>query len=148
MVLDETRGRLHLHAGAVPLPGRPALRRGRRPDPLSVRPSPADGIDFEYVIHNHDGGEVELLRQRRPLLRAHVRDQGLTTRTWCASGFGQQHAGAFSPAPMARVTVDMGPPYGAGGDPFDAAGPARSPPGSWQKWPLAPADPAQVLPFL
>jgi diaminopimelate epimerase len=26
---------------------------------LSVRPSPAPGIDFEYVIHNADGGEVE-----------------------------------------------------------------------------------------
>jgi diaminopimelate epimerase len=26
---------------------------------LTVRPSPAEGIDFEYVIHNADGGEVE-----------------------------------------------------------------------------------------
>ena len=26
---------------------------------LSVRPSPGPGLDFEYVIHNADGGEVE-----------------------------------------------------------------------------------------
>ena len=26
---------------------------------LSVRPSPASGVDFQYVIHNADGGEVE-----------------------------------------------------------------------------------------
>jgi hypothetical protein len=58
VVLDETAGRLGLSAQQY---RRLADRHfGVGADQvLSVRPSPGPGIDFEYVIHNADGGEVE-----------------------------------------------------------------------------------------
>ena len=58
VVLDETRQRLGLSAAQI----RQLADRhfGVGADQvLSVRPSPGPGIDFEYVIHNADGGEVE-----------------------------------------------------------------------------------------
>ncbi len=45
---------------------------------LSVRPAPAEGIDFEYVIHNADGGEVEQCGNGARCFARFVRDKGLT----------------------------------------------------------------------
>ncbi|HRM95086.1 MAG TPA: diaminopimelate epimerase, partial [Alicycliphilus sp.] len=45
---------------------------------LSVRPSPAQGIDFEYLIHNADGGQVEQCGNGARCFARFVRDKGLT----------------------------------------------------------------------
>src|SRR6476469_439590 len=45
---------------------------------LSVRPSPGQGIDFEYVIHNADGGQVEQCGNGARCFVRFVRDKGLT----------------------------------------------------------------------
>lgn len=58
VVLDETRGRLGLSAAQYRWLADRHFGVGAD-QILTVRPSPAPGLDFEYVIHNADGGEVE-----------------------------------------------------------------------------------------
>jgi diaminopimelate epimerase len=80
IVLDETRGRLglsnaqyrwladrHFGIGADQI--------------LSVRAAPQPGVDFEYVIHNADGGEVEHCGNGARCFVRFVREQGLTDKT-------------------------------------------------------------------
>jgi diaminopimelate epimerase len=75
VVLDETRGLLglspahyrrladrHLGVGADQI--------------LSVRPAPSADVDFEYVIHNADGGEVEHCGNGARCFVRHVRGAG------------------------------------------------------------------------
>ncbi|HYD74958.1 diaminopimelate epimerase [Ramlibacter sp.] len=111
---------------------------------LSVRPSPGPGIDFEYVIHNADGGEVEQCGNGARCFVRYVRDKGLAARDHLRV---QTMSGVIEPRlnPDGRVTVDMGPPvFELLAIPFDAAGLQPQPAGSWQKWPLALGDGAEV----
>ncbi|MBI2769745.1 MAG: diaminopimelate epimerase [Burkholderiales bacterium] len=110
---------------------------------LSVRPSPAPGIDFEYVIHNADGGEVEQCGNGARCFVRYVRDKGLTNkdhlRVRTLSGVIEPRLNADG-----RVTVDMGAPvFELAAIPFDATGLQPEAAGSWQKWPLALASSAQ-----
>ncbi|MEO7642179.1 MAG: diaminopimelate epimerase [Ramlibacter sp.] len=136
VVLDETRGLLSLTAQQY----RQLADRhfGVGADQiLSVRPSPAPGIDFEYVIHNADGGEVEHCGNGARCFLRYVRDKGLTTRDRVKV---KLLSGVIEPRlnPDGRVTVDMGPPvFDAPSIPFDAAGLDPQPEGSWEKWHLA-----------
>jgi diaminopimelate epimerase len=104
---------------------------------LSVRPSPGEGIDFEYVIHNADGGQVEQCGNGARCFVRYVRDKGLTQRD---SVRVRTVSGVIEPRVNAdgRVTVDMGPPVF---DPamigFDVAGLSPQPDGAWEKWHLA-----------
>ena len=80
VVLDETRERLNLS----PQQYRWLADRhfGVGADQiLCVRPSPAPGIDFEYAIHNADGGEVEHCGNGARCFMRFVRDRGLTDRS-------------------------------------------------------------------
>ncbi|MBP9941523.1 MAG: diaminopimelate epimerase, partial [Comamonas sp.] len=80
VVLDETQGRL----GLTPANYRFLADRhfGVGADQiLTVRPAPADGVDFEYVIHNADGGEVEQCGNGARCFARFVHDKGLTTKT-------------------------------------------------------------------
>jgi diaminopimelate epimerase len=101
---------------------------------LSVRPSTGPGIDFEYVIHNADGGEVEQCGNGARCFFRYVREKGLTER---ATLRVQTAAGVIAPSmePDGRVTVDMGPPvFEAARVPFDGAGlqaQGDSPVGPW-----------------
>lgn len=136
VVLDETRGRLGLT--------REQYRRladrhfGVGADQiLSVRPAPAPGVDFEYVIHNADGGEVEQCGNGARCFARYVRDKGLTANDVVRV---QTLAGVIAPRLNAdgRVTVDMGPPvFHPASIPFDAAGLSPHADGRWQKWHLA-----------
>ena len=143
VVLDETRQRL----GLSPAQYRFLADRhfGVGADQiLSVRPSPAPGIDFEYVIHNADGSEVEQCGNGARCFARFVRDQGLTTQDAIRV---QTKAGVIEPRlmPDGRVTVNMGAPVFELADiPFEAADSTPQVAGSWQKWPLALVDPAQV----
>ncbi len=142
VVLDETRGRLHLS---------PAQYRwladrhfGVGADQiLSVRPSPAPGIDFEYAIHNADGGEVEHCGNGARCFVRFVRERGLTDK----SVVKVQTVNKLLELRMlgdGRVTVDMGAPiFDLPSVPFDATGLQAQAFGPWERWPL-PVDGATV----
>ena len=110
---------------------------------LSVRPAPAEGIDFEYLIHNADGGQVEQCGNGARCFARYVRDKGLTAKDQIRV---QTMAGVIAPRlePDGRVTVDMGRPVlEPARVPFDTTGLAPVPQGHMQKWPLALDSKAQ-----
>ena len=137
VVLDETQGRLgltrahyrfladrHFGVGADQI--------------LSVRPSPAPGIDFEYAIHNADGGEVEQCGNGARCFARFVRDKGLSRKDTIRV---QTLSGVIAPqlTPDGRVTVDMGlPVFDPARVPFDTEGLQPVAQGLGQKWPLPP----------
>jgi diaminopimelate epimerase len=139
VVLDETRGLLNLSQRQY----RQLADRhfGVGADQiLSVRPSPAPGIDFEYAIHNADGGEVEQCGNGARCFVRFVRDKGLTgkdsVKVRTLSGVIEPRLGADG-----RVKVDMGPPvFEPALVPFDPAGLSPQTHGFWQTWPVALAS--------
>jgi diaminopimelate epimerase len=136
VVLDETKGRLGLTAAQYRWLADRHFGVGAD-QVLSVRPASETGVDFEYVIHNADGGEVEQCGNGARCFARYVRDKGLTgkdtIRVRTLSGIIEPHLGADG-----RVTVDMGAPiFDAAQVPFDASGLDPQPDGGWQKWHLA-----------
>jgi diaminopimelate epimerase len=135
VVLDETRGPLglttrdyrfladrHFGVGADQI--------------LTVRPSPGPQADFEYVIHNADGGEVEHCGNGARCFVRFVREQGLTdqsvVRVQVRHGVIELRMNDDG-----RVTVDMGAPiFEPARIPFNPAGLVAVPENSWQKWQL------------
>ena len=147
VMLDETRGLLGLSTAHYRFLADRHFGVGAD-QILSVRPSPAPGIDFEYVIHNADGGEVEQCGNGSRCFLRFVREQGLTTRD---SVKVKTLGGVIELRiqPDGRVKVDMGAPvFDLALVPFDAAGLTPVTVNSWQKWPLeldARVQPAPVL---
>ena len=136
VVLDETRGRLNLSRGQYQFLADRHFGVGAD-QILSVRPSPAPGIDFEYVIHNADGGEVEQCGNGARCFARFVHDKGLSSaarvKVRTLSGVIEPHLN-----PDGRVTVDMGAPvFEPAAVPFDAAGIDPQPSGHWETWQLA-----------
>jgi diaminopimelate epimerase len=135
VVLDETRARFGL--GAAQYRFLADRHFGVGADQiLTVRPAPAPGIDFEYLIHNADGAEVEQCGNGARCFARFVRDAGLTPKDAIRV---QTRGGVIEPVLKAdgRVTVNMGAPvFEPERIPF-APGPvpAKSS-GSWQQWPL------------
>ena len=147
VVLDETRGRLGLTEAHYRFLGDRHFGVGAD-QILTVRPSPAEGIDFEYVIHNADGNEVEQCGNGSRCFARFVHDKGLTTKDRIRV---QTMKGVIEPRLNAdgRVTVDMGAPVFALADiPFDASGLTLQPMNAWGNWPLALVDVAQAAPLL
>ena len=108
VVLDETTQRLHL----TPAHYRFLADRhfGVGADQiLSVRPAPQPDVDFEYVIHNADGGEVEQCGNGSRCFVRFVREQGLTDKS---SVRVKVRGGviALQQLPDGQVRVDMGAP--------------------------------------
>ena len=144
VVLDETRERLglttaqyrwladrHFGVGADQI--------------LSVRPSPDPRLDFEYVIHNADGGEVEHCGNGARCFVRYVHDKGLTTlnpvRVKVKKGELSLRLNADG-----RVTVDMGPPvFELSEVPFDASGLAPQAMGNFERWPVHLPEVGEVL---
>ena len=136
VVLDETRGPLNLTPAQYRLLADRHYGVGAD-QILSVRPSPAAGIDFEYVIHNADGGEVEQCGNGARCFARYVRDKGLTqydvVKVATVSGVIEPRLN-----PDGRVTVDMGAPiFEPRAIPFDVAGLSPQAEGAWEKWHLA-----------
>ena len=143
VVLDETRGRLGLTAAQYRFLGDRHFGVGAD-QILSVRPSPGPGIDFEYVIHNADGGEVEQCGNGARCFARYVRDAGLTSKDVLLV---QTKKGVISPRLTAdgRVTVDMGPPvFALEQIPFDPRGLQPRSENLWEKWPLSLVERAQA----
>jgi len=136
VVIDETQGRLGLTAAQYRFLGDRHFGVGAD-QILTVRPSPAEGIDFEYLIHNADGGEVEQCGNGARCFARFVRDKGLTGKDRIRV---RTRSGDIAPelTPDGRVTVDMGcPVFDPARVPFDTAGLVPVAQGSGQKWPLA-----------
>jgi diaminopimelate epimerase len=144
VVLDETRERLNL----TPEQYRFLADRhfGVGADQiLTVRPSPAEGIDFEYVIHNADGGEVEQCGNGSRCFVKYVRDKGLTDKSTVRVRTMSGDI-ALTALPDGRVTVNMGAPvFEATRIPFDDSGLTPQPMGTWQQWPVLVQGKTHVL---
>ena len=136
VVLDETRGRLRLSAAQYRFLADRHFGVGAD-QILSVRPSPRPGLDFEYVIHNADGGEVEQCGNGARCFVRYVHDKGLSTRNPLRVKVANGEL-ELKMHTDGRVTVDMGPPvFGLTRVPFNAEGLAREPMGGFERWPLA-----------
>ena len=108
VVLDETRERLHLSPAQYRFLADRHFGVGAD-QILSVRAAPQPDVDFEYVIHNADGGEVEQCGNGSRCFVRFVREQGLTDKTTVRV---KVHGGviALQEMPDGQVTVDMGAP--------------------------------------
>ena len=103
---------------------------------LSVRPSPGPGIDFEYVIHNADGGQVEHCGNGARCFLVHVRSHGLTDKDTVIVKT-MNRVLTLRHASDGRVTVDMGAPvFALDAIPFTAQDLQPLNRGDWQQWPL------------
>ena len=139
VVLDETRGPLGLTAAHYRFLGDRHFGVGAD-QILTVRPSPAPGIDFEYIIHNADGAEVEQCGNGARCFAQFVHETGLSSKSRLRV---KTMKGVIEPeiTPDGRVTVDMGAPvFDAEQLPFDTQGLVPEADGNWQSWPLALAD--------
>lgn len=139
VVLDETRGRLGLSTAQYRWLADRHFGVGAD-QILTVRPAPGPGLDFEYVIHNADGAEVEQCGNGARCFARFVRDQGLTAKDVIRV---QTLGGVIEPrlTPDGRVTVGMGAPiFELERIPFDAAGLSPVASGAWQTWPLQLRD--------
>jgi diaminopimelate epimerase len=149
VVLDETRGLLGLTTAQYRFLADRHFGVGAD-QILSVRAAPEGqaGIDFEYVIHNADGGQVEQCGNGARCFLRFVRERGLTAKD---SVKVKTMNGVIEPRmqPDGRVTVDMGAPrFELDQIPFDGAGLTPETQGSWRKWPLAEVLPAPAAPVL
>lgn len=139
VVLDETRRSLGLRAAHYRFLGDRHFGVGAD-QILSVRPSPRNGIDFSYAIHNADGDEVEHCGNGARCFLKYVRERGLVDKNtvtvqtmnrvlelhWQSDG---------------RVTVDMqAPVFDLAALPFEPAGLSPQTVGDWEQWPLALED--------
>ena len=143
VVLDETQGLYHLTADQYRWLADRHFGVGAD-QILSVRPATQPGVDFAYVIHNADGGEVENCGNGARCFVRFVHDRGLTTQSTVRV---QVHSGQMQLTLQddGRVTVDMGAPvFDLPHIPFDpaACSPALQPValGDWQTWPLPMAN--------
>ena len=146
VVLDETQARLGLTSSQYRYLASRHFGVGAD-QILTVRPAPAEGVDFEYVIHNADGGEVEQCGNGARCFARYVHDKGMTDKSVIRV---QTLSGVIAPEIHAngRVTVDMGAPQlDPAKVPFDTDGLQAQVLGSANKWPLAldmKAQPATV----
>ena len=135
VVLDETQTRLNL----TPAHYRFLADRhfGVGADQiLTVLPSPAPGVDFEYKIHNADGGEVEQCGNGARCFLSFVQNQKLTSKAVVKVQtmnrlleLHAQHDG--------QVTVDMeAPVFALSKIPFAPPGAPTATDDEWQAWPL------------
>ncbi len=145
VVLDETRARLGLSAAQYRYLADRHFGVGAD-QILTVRLSPTSDVDFEYLIHNADGGEVEQCGNGARCFARFVRDRELTRkdtiRVQTLSGVIELRLN-----PDGRVTVDMGAPiFDLPLIPFDATSLTPEVQGSWHVWPIEITEPAQVAP--
>ncbi len=105
---------------------------------LGVRRPPRPDVDFEYVIHNSDGGEVEHCGNGARCFLRYVRGRGLTGKHTVRVKI-QRGIIELTEQADGEVTVDMGAPrFDLPEVPFNASGLEPVAEGDWQWWPLSP----------
>jgi len=136
VVLDETAGPLNLTPGQYRFLADRHFGIGAD-QILSVRPTPGGDVDFEYVIHNADGGQVEHCGNGARAFLRYVRERGLTDKRTVRVRV-QRGVIELTEQPDGGISVDMGAPvFDLAAVPFDPAGqPPPLPCGDWQLWPL------------
>lgn len=148
VVLDETRTPLNLVAAQYRWLADRHFGVGAD-QILSVRPKPvnaATGVDFAYVIHNADGGEVEHCGNGARCFLVFVRAQGLTDQR-VVTVQTMNRVLRLEMQADDRVSVDMGTPeFALDVVPFDATGLTPEAMGFGQKWPLTQADTTGTAP--
>ena len=143
VVLDETQARLGLTSSQYRYLASRHFGVGAD-QILTVRPAPTEGVDFEYVIHNADGGEVEQCGNGARCFARYVHDKGMTDKSVIRV---QTLSGVIAPEIHAngRVTVDMGAPQlDPAKVPFVTEGLQPEMLGSSPKWPLVLEDQSPV----
>ena len=136
VVLDETQGLLGLSAAQYRFLADRHFGVGAD-QILSVRASPGPGLDFEYLIHNADGGQVEQCGNGARCFVRYVHDKGLSTRNPVRVKVmnGELELRMHADG---RVTVDMGAPvFALDRVPFNAEGLKPEGMGTFERWPLA-----------
>ena len=135
VVLDETRSLLGLSAAQYRFLADRHFGVGAD-QILSVRAAPSADVDFQYVIHNADGGEVEHCGNGARCFVRFALDRGLTTKH-VLKVQTLNRVLTLTLQADGRVTVDMGAPrFELAAVPFDAAGLTPKNVNSWQKWVL------------
>lgn len=135
VVLDETRGLLGLSASQYRFLADRHFGVGAD-QILSVRSAPTSDVDFEYVIHNADGGEVEHCGNGARCFVRFALEQGLTSKR-ALKVQTKNRVLTLTLQSDDRVTVDMGAPvFDLAAVPFSSAGLTPESVGSWQQWPL------------
>lgn len=111
---------------------------------LTVRPSGQTDVDFAYIIHNADGGEVEQCGNGARCFARYVFDKGLTDKKAIRV---QTQKGIIEPVLLddGMVRVDMGVPVFAHAQvPFDPQHAGKTQvegkPAEWEQWGLAATD--------
>jgi diaminopimelate epimerase len=153
VVLDETRGLLGLSAAQYRFLADRHFGVGAD-QILSVRAAPGgqSEIDFSYVIHNADGGEVEHCGNGARCFLQFVRERGLSQKTRVKVQTCNRVLELVMQAD-GGVTVDMGAPsFEAADSAFDAQGLGVIGEGAGQLFelnmPAAQSIPAALAPFL
>ena len=149
VVLDETRGLLGLTTAQYRFLADRHFGIGAD-QILSVRPAPTAAVDFEYVIHNADGGEVEHCGNGARCFVRFARERGLTDKSTLRVQT-MNRVLLLTMQDDGRVTVDMGAPvFDLASIPFDASGLLPETIHAWQKWPInvpaAQSNRAQAAP--
>jgi diaminopimelate epimerase len=150
VVLDETLGRLNLSAAQYRFLGNRHFGVGAdqiltvRSAPLVEGQSPDERVDFEYIIHNADGGEVEQCGNGARCFVRYVRERGLTNKTSIRVKTMNTTLTLVEQGD-GRVTVNMGAPtFDLAQVPFDAAHAQPVAINNWQQWLLAQKNVAQA----
>jgi len=135
VVLDETRTLLGLSRDQYRFLGDRHFGVGAD-QILSVRAAPAAEFDFEYVIHNADGQQVEHCGNGARCFLAYVHQRGMTDKD-TVTVKTMNRVLALRRVADGRVTVDMGAPvFDLAAVPFDSQGLQAQPDGNWQTWAL------------
>jgi diaminopimelate epimerase len=143
VVLDETRGRLNLSAAQYRYLGDRHFGVGAD-QILTVRPAPDSTVDFEYIIHNADGGEVEHCGNGSRCFVRYVRERGLTDKTSIRVKT-MNNILTLTEQADGRVTVNMGAPvFDLAAIPFDANHAQPVELDNWQKWQIVQVSTAQA----
>lgn len=135
VVLDETKGLLGLSAAQYRWLADRHFGVGAD-QILSVRAPSSSEVDFDYVIHNADGGEVEHCGNGARCFVRYVRSHGLTSKSSIRVQVAKGQI-ELSENAQQLVRVDMGlPNFELSDIPFDAANLSPQPVGQWQAWHL------------
>ncbi len=135
VVLDETRGRFGLSTAQYRFLADRHFGVGAD-QILTVRPAPIPEVDFEYLIHNADGGEVENCGNGARCFVRYVRDKGLTDKSTVRVETVNNQL-ELHWRDDGRVTVDMNRPvFDLARVPFDASGLIPREVNGFSLWPV------------